>query len=80
MIFRVGTDGIIGKIAGVGYTGSWFGRLFGYSGDGGPANLAQLTAFGIAVDERGNVYVADAANNAVRLLTSDRADRRGLPR
>lgn len=39
----------------------------GYSGDGGPANGAQLQLpAGIAVDGAGNLYIADSANNAIR--------------
>ena len=45
----------------------------GYSGDGGPATLAQLDIpKGIEVDEDGNVYFADAENNRIRKLTPDR--------
>ncbi|HLK49195.1 MAG TPA: hypothetical protein VKT49_13730 [Bryobacteraceae bacterium] len=41
----------------------------GYSGDGGIATLASFNGpAGIALDGSGNLYVADAANNAVRLL------------
>ncbi len=41
----------------------------GYSGDGGPALNAQVNApQGLALDAKGNVYVADSANNAVREL------------
>ena len=40
-----------------------------YSGDGGPAVLAQWNQpRGLVVDPTGNVYVADAGNNAIRLL------------
>jgi len=43
-----------------------------FSGDGGPANSAQLyfnQAYGIAVDPSGNVYVSDSGNAVVRKLT-----------
>ncbi len=41
----------------------------GYTGDHGIATLAALDApSGLAVDPSGNIYVADASNNAVRLL------------
>ncbi len=44
----------------------------GYSGDGGPATSAQLnTPAGLAVDSKGNVYIADSLNNRVRIVTPD---------
>ena len=54
-------NGLIATIAGDGSRG--------YSGDGGLATQAQLnTPSAIALGKNGNLYVADTANNAVRLL------------
>jgi uncharacterized protein (TIGR03437 family) len=41
----------------------------GYSGDGGPALSASLNVSGLAIDASGNVYVMDAVDNAIRLLS-----------
>ena len=41
----------------------------GYSGDGGPATSAQLNdPMSVAVDSRGNVYIADTGNHAIRMV------------
>ncbi len=63
---KVDTKGIITTFAGSGTAG--------YSGDGGPATSAKLglnltAAFqGVAVDSAGNVYIADPANNRIRMV------------
>jgi hypothetical protein len=64
-IRRISPDGVITIVAGNG--------TFGYTGDGGPATDAQLGFSGfrsssVAADNWGNVYVADAYNNAIRVL------------
>ncbi|MBV8845553.1 MAG: SMP-30/gluconolactonase/LRE family protein, partial [Bryobacterales bacterium] len=57
----VNSGGIINTIAGTGTPG--------YSGDNGPALNAQFNnAFAMALDTSGNLYIADRANNVIRLL------------
>ena len=63
-IRKVDAAGVISTVAG---TGTFFG---GFSGDGGPADEAQLSdPSGVAVDGAGNVYIADTNNHLVRKLT-----------
>ncbi|HEV2198405.1 MAG TPA: Ig-like domain repeat protein [Bryobacteraceae bacterium] len=53
--------GIITTIAG--------GNNFGFSGDGGPAASALLSApAGLAIDGSGNIYIADSGNNRIRRI------------
>ncbi len=52
-------DGAITTVAGTG--------ILGYSGDGGQATSAMLgKASGIAIDNRGNIYIAEEENNRIR--------------
>jgi len=58
---KVSPDGRIATAAGTG--------VAGYSGDGGPATLAQLAyPAGLAVDRSGALYIADSHNNRVRKI------------
>ena len=53
--------GVITTVAGTGQAG--------YSGDGGPAVDASLNEpYGLAVDPKGNVYVADSSGDRVRMI------------
>lgn len=56
---KVDTHGIITTVAGNGSQG--------FSGDGGPATAAQLSApWSVAVDASGVLYIADSGNNRIR--------------
>jgi uncharacterized protein (TIGR03437 family) len=62
-IRKVTPAGIISTFAGTGATG--------FNGDGGPATSATLfNPAGIAVDNVGNLFIADAANYRVRKINS----------
>lgn len=63
-IRKVTPSGTIQTIAGNGHPG--------FSGDGGPAILAQLNIpYGLTVDFSGNLYIADLGNARVRKIASD---------
>jgi hypothetical protein len=60
-IRKVTPAGMISTIAGTGYPG--------YSGDGGPATAARISApFGITVDSSDNIYFADGGNLRIRKI------------
>lgn len=62
-IRKVTPDGHISTAAGTGVSG--------FSGDGGPATLAQLGfPAGLAVDRAGALYIADSQNNRVRKVVA----------
>jgi trimeric autotransporter adhesin len=61
---KVAPDGTITTFAGTG--------VYGYSGDGGPATVAQLKApAGLALDASGNLYIADWLDNRIRKVSTD---------
>ncbi len=58
---RISSDGLVSTFAGSG--------LPGLSGDGGPASLAQLNyPGGLALDARGNLYIAERLNHRLRMV------------
>jgi len=60
-IRRVNTLGVVSTIVGTG--------VAGYNGDGGPAASAQINyAEEIKVDASGNLYIADVANQRIRMV------------
>jgi uncharacterized protein (TIGR03437 family) len=62
VIRKVITSGTISTVAG--------NNAAGYSGDGGAATSAQLNApVAVAVDSSGNLYIADANNFVIRLVS-----------
>lgn len=61
-IRRISVSGVITTVAGVGSRG--------FSGDGGPATSAMLAdPFGITIDTSGNLYIADAGNDRIRMIS-----------
>jgi RHS repeat-associated protein len=63
-VFRRCIDGTVSLVAGTGEAG--------YSGDGGLAINANLSApSGLALDKDGNLYIADADNHCIRRITRD---------
>jgi uncharacterized protein (TIGR03437 family) len=64
VVRKVNTSGVISTVAGNNYSA--------FSGDGGPAASASLSLpTGVAVDTAGNLYIADANNNCIRIVTTD---------
>ncbi len=62
----------IRKIASTGVISTLSGSISGYGGDGGPATAAKLySPMGVCVDLGGNVYISDAFNNRIRVITQD---------
>ncbi len=62
-IRKVSAGGTITTVAGNGFSGS--------SGDNGPATSASLyNPFGVALDNGGNLYIADQSNNRIRKVSA----------
>jgi gliding motility-associated-like protein len=63
VVRKVDPSGIVTTVAGTGIKGS--------SGDGGPANSAQLSCpYAVVFDSQGNMYIPDACNNQIRKINT----------
>ena len=61
---KVSAKGIITTVAG--------NRNSGYSGDNGPARLAEISyPYGVAIDGRGNLFIGDHGNNRIRMVNKE---------
>jgi sugar lactone lactonase YvrE len=60
---KIDPSGTITAVAGTGE--------LGYSGDGGPAIEAKFEANALALDGKGNMYIADTENNRIRKVDRD---------
>ena len=60
---KIDTAGIISTIGGMG--------IAAFGGDGGPATSAKIQyPMGVALDDTGNIYVADEGNNRIRKIST----------
>jgi trimeric autotransporter adhesin len=67
-VLKIGTDGILTTYAGNGVSPGYVG----YSGDGGPANEAELgEPTALALDDVGNLYFSDSDNDCIRVVSPD---------
>jgi NHL repeat-containing protein len=63
-VFKMDKDGVVTRVAGIGRAG--------FSGDGLPAVNAQLSRpAGLAVDNDGNLFIADTVNIRIRKVSPD---------
>ena len=70
-IRRMDVNGVITTVAGIGFVRAYVLGLDDYSGDGGPAVEANLWGpHGVAVDNSGNVFIADTHNRRIRRVDS----------
>ena len=66
---KVGPDGSVTTVAGIGAADIFGDVQPGYSGDGGPPSNAALAGpLGVALDGAGNLYVADTGNSRIRKI------------
>ncbi len=70
----------IRKVDASGIITTFAGNSYGYSGDGGLATLAELdNPKGVAVDNTGNIYIADSENHRIRKVDAEVIQISGTP-
>jgi sugar lactone lactonase YvrE len=60
---KIDPSGTITTVAGTGQAG--------FSGDGGTATEAKVTAYDVALDAAGNIYISDSENQRIRMVDRD---------
>jgi sugar lactone lactonase YvrE len=76
LVRKLTPNGELAVVAGNPRMNSRGARMAGFSGDGGPATQAELSApSGIAFDAKGDLYIADKGNGRIRVV-----DRKGIIR
>ena len=68
MVVKISPSGVLAVVAGNG--------IGGFSGDGGPATSAGISAEDVAVDANGNLYIADSGSDRIRKVGLRRPTRR----
>jgi len=69
-----GNDNVVQRVDAASYTvgtvaGDYAQKgIGGFTGDGGLATAAKLSNFGLAIDTKNNLYIADAGNNRIRTV------------
>jgi len=69
LVRKVNTAGVISTVVGLVIGGT--SPRCGFIGDGGPATSAEINSpYGVAVDTKNNLYVADTSNQVIRKVTT----------
>ena len=69
LVRKVNTAGVISTVAGLVVGG--ISPRCGFTGDGGAASSAELySPYGVAIDSKNNLYIADTGNHAIRKVTT----------
>jgi streptogramin lyase len=74
LVRKIDRNGVVHTIAGTAPAAGG-SPICGYSGDGGPATVAQLNyPNSLAIDARGDVFIADSSNSVIRRVDGKTGD------